>query len=82
MKQIKGIYKEELKSHESINDYEFNDYDYFIKDNGNFTYSLNYAYYDEDELIVENVCKLSQNYKQQFTKEQIKQKVIDFQKNK
>lgn len=77
MKLIKGKYQVELRGHESITNYEFNDYDFYLKDNGGFTYSLNYIFYDENEedYIIEKVCTLPQNWEQYFKIEDLKDKV-------
>lgn len=77
MKLIKGKYQTELREHENINTYTFSDYDYYLKDNGNFTYSLNYIYYDldEEDYIIEKVCNLPQNWQQYFKIEDLRDKV-------
>ena len=75
MKLIKGYYQTELRKHEDFKNYNYNFGDYFLQDNGNFTYSLYVIGLNEDaEPNNIEVCTVSQNYKQYYTISQLKEK--------
>lgn len=60
MRFIKGKYGKILMKHESIRDYSYNEHDYFLQQEKDFTVSLNQVVFNKD-FLGEDIRDLSKN---------------------